>query len=93
MYLAIDSIWLDFEKEHRKSENIEVIEASMVEKYNLSLQEAGEIGLLVKYLVDRQFSEKTLKKMKKKNPELYECMEDLTMTGIFFGMFLSKYLY
>lgn len=92
MNLAIDSIWEDFESEYTDLKNYAEALDYVTNKLNLSEQEVAEIGLIARRAVHSQFTEKDIKKMMKKDPELYACLVALTITGTFFGLYLSDYL-
>jgi K+/H+ antiporter YhaU regulatory subunit KhtT len=92
MDLNIHAIFQDFQKEYSDLHNYEEALDYVKDSMNLSQTEAAEIGFMAKALVEDKFYEKTLTKMKKKNPELYAAMVAMNVTSVFFGIYLSKYL-
>ena len=87
------SIWETFEKAYTDLDCYEVAAKYVEDELNLDEHEVKSIACIAKDAVYNQFDEKTMKKMLSKSPELYATMVSLTITGIFFGVYLSRYLH
>jgi hypothetical protein len=92
MKADIIMLWEDFEKIFGNLKAYQDTLNKLTSNLNLSEPEIEELIAIARYSVEKEFTEKEIIKMKKKNPELYEACVFPVFLGILFGIYISSYL-